>query len=122
MHAVRKDTGDLFVGGRLGNILPFSRLYRSGERRSMARKYELAVRGLDVKVVPMFVFGPWHSMMYGVYTRGGELLGFFHSYCLALDYILSEGHRVCNMMDVLLGAVDEMRLSREIREMYKMSI
>lgn len=88
----------------------------------MAKKFELAVRGLDVKVVPMLVFGPWHSMMYGVYTRGDELLGIFHSYYLALDYILSEGHRVRNMMDVLLGAVDEMRLSREIHEMFKMSI
>ena len=83
----------------------------------MVKNYELAVRGLDVKVVPKYVCGPWHSTMYGVYTRAGELLGLFPSYCLALAYVLSEGHRVRNMMDVLLGAAGEMRRSREALEM-----
>ena len=45
----------------------------------MVKNYELAVRGLDVKVVPKYVCGPWHSTMYGVYTRAGELLGLFPS-------------------------------------------
>ena len=85
----------------------------------MVKKNELAVRGLDVKVVPKYVCGPWHCMMYGVYTRDGDLLGLFLSYCLVLDYILREGHRVRNMMDVLLGVAEEIRRNREALEMLK---
>lgn len=88
----------------------------------MSKKYELAVRGLDVKVMPRRVFGPWNSMIYGVYARDGELLGLFVSYSAALDCVLREGHRVRNMMDVLLGAAEEIRLSEKIQEMFKMSI
>lgn len=87
----------------------------------MSEKYELAVRGLDVKVMPRRVFGPWHSMMYGAYARDGELLGLFVSNCQALDYALSEGHRVRNMMDVLFGAAEEIRIGEKIKEMLKMS-
>ena len=82
----------------------------------MVKKQELAVRGRDVKVVPKYVCGPWHSKMFGVYTGDGELLGLFLSHCMVLDYILSAGHRVCNMMDVLLGAAEEKRWSREALE------
>jgi len=85
----------------------------------MVKKHELAVRGSDVKVLPKYVCGPWHSKMYGVYTSGGELLGLFLSYCLVLDYVLSKGHRVRNMADVLLGAAAEMRWNREAQEMLK---
>ena len=85
----------------------------------MVKKQELAVRGRDVKVVPKYVCGPWHSKMYGVYTSSGELLGLFLSYCLVLNYILSAGHRVRNMTDVLLGAAAEMRMIREFREMLR---
>jgi len=85
----------------------------------MVKKHELAVRGSDVKVLPKYVCGPWHSKMYGVYTSGGELLGLFLSYCLVLDYVLSKGHRVRNMADVLLGAAEEMRIIREFREMLR---
>ena len=85
----------------------------------MVKKNELTVRGLDVKVVPKYVCGPWHSKMYGVYTSGGELLGLFLSYCLVLDYVLSKGHRVRNMADVLLGTSEEMRMIREFREMLR---
>ena len=83
----------------------------------MSEKYELAIRGLDVKVVPKYVFGPWHSMMYGVYTSGEVLLGLFMSYSEVLDYALREGHRVRNMTDVLLGAADECRISRQFDRM-----
>ena len=89
---------------------------------TMSKKYELAVRGLDVKVVSRFVFGPWHRMMYGVYARDGELLGLFVTNCQVLDYALGEGHRVCNMMDVLLGAAEESRFDREIQAMFRMSM
>ena len=85
----------------------------------MVKKHELAVRGRDVKVLPKYVCGPWHSKMYGVYASDGELLGLFLSYCLALDYVLSSGHRVRNMTDVLLGAAAEMRMIREFREMLR---
>ena len=85
----------------------------------MVKKHELAVRGFDVKVVPKYVCGPWHSKMYGVYTSDGELLGLFPSHCLALDSVLSSGHRVRKMTDVLLGAAAEMRMIREFREMLR---
>ena len=88
----------------------------------MSEKYELAIRGLDVKVMPRRVFGPWHSMMYGVYARDGELLGLFVSNWQALDYALGEGHRIRNMLDVLLGAAEEIRISEKIQEMLKMSM
>ena len=83
----------------------------------MSKKYDLAVRGLDVKVVPKYVCGPWHSVMYGVYTSGEVLLGLFMSYSEVLDYALREGHRVRNMTDVLLGAADEYRISRQVDRM-----
>ena len=85
----------------------------------MVKKHELAVRGSDVKVLPKYVCGPWHSKMYGVYTSDGELLGLFLSHRQVLDYILREGHRVSNMMDVLLGAAEEMRRSRAALEMLR---
>lgn len=85
----------------------------------MVKKNELTVRGRDVKVVPKYVCGPWHSKMYGVYTSDGNLLGLFFSYCLALNYILNAGHRARNMRDVLFGAASEMRMIREFREMLK---
>ena len=85
----------------------------------MVKKHELAVRGSDVKVLPKYVCGPWHSKMYGVYTSGGELLGLFLSYCLALNYILSAGHRARNMTDVLLGTAAELRMIRELQEMLR---
>ena len=88
-------------------------------RWSMVKKQELAVRGRDVKVVPKYVCGPWHSKMYGAYTSDGNLLGLFFSYFLALNYILSAGHRVRNMTDVLLGAATEMRMIRELQEMLR---
>lgn len=85
----------------------------------MVKKHELAVRGFDVKVVPKYVCGPWHSKMYAVYTSDGNLLGLFLSYCLALNYILSAGHRARNMTDVLLGAAAELRMIRECQEMFR---
>ena len=85
----------------------------------MVKKHELAVRGRDVKVVPKYVCGPWHSKMYGVYTSDGNLLGLFFSYCLALNYILSAGHRARNMTDVLLGAAEEKSRIREAQEMLR---
>ena len=84
----------------------------------MSKKYELAVRGLDVEVVPKYVCGPWHSMMHWVYTSGGVLQGLFMSYSEALDYALRAGHRVRNMTDVLCGAAEECHRLREVDRMF----
>ena len=84
----------------------------------MSEKYELAIRGLDVKVMPRRVFGPWHSVMYGVYTLDGVLLDLFMSYSDVLDCALREGHRVRNMMSVLLAAADECRIMRQVDRMF----
>jgi len=69
-------------------------------------KYEIAVRGEDVKVRSRLLFGPWHSVMYGVYTRDDILLGYFGSCAEALEYALSRNHRVLNILSVLLVIAD----------------
>ena len=76
------------------------------------KKHELDMRGQDVVVKSRLWFGPWHSIMHGVYTRDGGLIALFNTYTQVLEYVLSARHRVLNMPDVLLGAAEENRLWR----------
>ena len=75
--------------------------------KEVHKKYEMAVRGLDVKVTSRFFFGPWHGIMYGVYAKNGMVLGYFNSCAEALEYALSNKHRILNMFSVLLEIADE---------------
>ena len=77
------------------------------------KKYELDIRGLDVIVVSKLWFGPWHSIMHGVYTKAGGLIVLFSTYTQVLEYVLGARHRVLNMPDVLLGVSRENRLWRQ---------
>lgn len=79
----------------------------------MSKKYEIDIRGLDVKVVSKLWFGPWHSIMHGVYTKAGGLVGLFSTYTQVLEFALAARHRVLNMPDVLLGVSRENRLRRQ---------
>ena len=81
--------------------------------KEIPKKYEIDVRGQDVKVKPRFFFGPWHSIMYGVYAKNDTLLGFFNSCAEALEYALSDKHRILNMFSVLFEIADENCRSRQ---------
>jgi len=72
----------------------------------MNNKHEIAMRGLEVKVKSRLFFGPWHSVMYGVYTKDDVLLGYFNSCAEALEYALRCNHRIINILSVLLVIVD----------------
>ena len=82
----------------------------------MAGKYDIDIRGGDVKVVSKLWFGPWHCIMHGVYTMDGVLLGLFGTYAQVLDFVLATRHRVLNMSDVLLRAAEERHWQREIMD------
>ena len=87
----------------------------------MAGKYDIDIRGCDVKVVSKLWFGPWHSIMHGVYAMDGELLGLFGTYAQVLDFVLASRHRVLNMSDVLLRAVEENQRDRELMAFLRQS-
>ncbi len=82
----------------------------------MAGKYNIDKRGCGVKVVSKFWFGPWHSIMHGVYTMDGDLLGLFGTYAQVLEFVLAYRHRVLNMSDVLLRTAEERHRQREIMD------
>ncbi len=46
----------------------------------MVGKYDIDIRGCDVKVMSKLWFGPWHSILHGVYTMDGVLIGLFDTY------------------------------------------
>ena len=87
----------------------------------MAGEYDIDIRGRDVKVVSKFWFGPWHSIMHGVYAMDGELLGLFGTYAEVLDFVLASRHRVFNMSDVLLRVAEERCRQREIMDYLRQS-
>lgn len=68
----------------------------------MAGKYDIDIRGRDAKVVSKFWFGPWHSIMHGVYTMDGKLLGLFGTYAQVLEFVFASRHCVLNMRSLLL--------------------
>lgn len=69
-----------------------------------------------MKVMSKILFGPWHRIMYGVYTMDGVILGLFDSYVQVLDFVLEARHRVLNMSDVLLRAAEERHRRREVMD------
>ena len=85
------------------------------------KKYELDVRGLDVIVMSKLWFGPWHSIMHGVYTKDHGLLALFNTYGEVLDFVLRARHRVLNMSEVLFGHIEENRRFREIMSTFDLS-
>ena len=87
----------------------------------MPKKYNLDIRGCDVKVMSRLWFGPWHNIMHGVYTMDGGLLGLFDTYAKVLDFVLGARHRVLNMSDVLLRAVEENQRDRELMAFLRQS-
>ena len=87
----------------------------------MAGKYDIDIRGCDVKVVSKLWFGPWHSIMHGVYTMDGVLLGLFDTYAQVLDFVLASRHRVLNMSDVLLRAAEGNQRDRELMAFLRQS-
>ena len=87
----------------------------------MAGKYDIDIRGCDVKVVSKLWFGPWHSIMHGVYTMDDVLLGLFGTYAQVLDFVLASRHRVLNMSDVLFRAAEERCRQREIMDYLRQS-
>ena len=54
----------------------------------MAKKYDIDIRGCDVKVMSKLWFGPWHSILHGVYTMDGVLIGLFDTYSQVIDFVL----------------------------------
>ena len=87
----------------------------------MPKKYNLDIRGCDVKVMSRLWFGPWHSIMHCFYTMDGGLLGLFDTYAKVLDFVLGARHRVLNMSDVLLRAVEENQRDRELMAFLRQS-
>ena len=83
------------------------------EKKLAGKKYDIDLRGDDVKVISKFWFGPWHSIRHGVYTMDGVLIGLFDTYSQVLDFVLKARHRVVNMRSLLLQAADECRWLRE---------
>ena len=79
----------------------------------MAKKYDIDIRGCDVKVMSKLWFGPWHCIFHGVYTMDGVLIGLFDTYSQVIDFVLKARHRVINMRSLLLQAADESRRLRE---------
>ena len=79
----------------------------------MAEKYDIDIRGRDVKVMSKLLFGPWHRIMYGVYTMDGVILGLFDTYVQVLDFVLEARHRVLNMSDLPLRAAEESQKQKE---------
>ena len=88
----------------------------------MSKKYEIDIRGLDVKVVSKLWFGPWHSIMHGVYTKDGGLLGLFNTHAEVLEFVLGARHHVLNMPDVLFGLAEENRRWREMMSTLQLSV
>ena len=82
----------------------------------MAKKYDIDIRGCDVKVMSKLWFGPWHSILHGVYTMDGVLIGLFDTYSQVVDFVLKARHRVINMRSLLLQAADECRRFRELSD------
>ena len=79
----------------------------------MIKKFDIDLRGDDVKVKSRLWFGPWHCILHGVYTMDGALIGLFDTYSQVIDFVLRARHRVINMRSLLLQAVDECRRLRE---------
>ena len=84
----------------------------------MAKKYDIDIRGCDVKVMSRLWFGPWHSILHGVYTMDGVLIGLFDTYSQVIDFVLKARHRVINMRSLLLQAADECRRFGEFIERF----
>ena len=82
----------------------------------MIKKYDIDLRGDDVKVKSRLWFGPWHSILHGVYTMDGVLIGLFDTYSQVIDFDLKARHRVINMRSLLLQAADECRRFRELSD------
>ena len=86
------------------------------------KKYQLEVRGLDVTVMSKLWFGPWHSIMHGVYTKDHGLLGLFNTHAEVLEFVLGARHHVLNMPDVLFGLAEENRRWREMMSTLQLSV
>ena len=84
----------------------------------MAKKYDIDIRGCDVKVMSKLWFGPWHCILHGVYTMDGVLIGLFDTYSQVIDFVLKARHRVINMRSLLLQAADECRRFGELIERF----
>lgn len=87
----------------------------------MAEKYDIDIRGYDVKVISKFWYGPWHSIMHGVYTMEGALLGLFYAYAQVLDFVLEARHHALNMSDLPLRAAEENHRDRELMAFLRQS-
>ena len=79
----------------------------------MIKKFDIDLKGDDVKVKSRLWFGPWHCILHGVYTMDGVLIGLFDTYSQVIDFVLRARHRVINMRSLLLQAADECRRLRE---------